>query len=453
MTPKPLLILSDSPSCSSGLGRITRDLALRLHEHCSDIFCVGTLGYGGSGSRALGFQQYFIEGMDNWYIPSLRDVWEDFAGTEQGILLTIWDASRLLWFARPTLQVGYGQFACGDPGMREWLEKPPFERWAYFPVDAAGPNGKLSCMLRECMLGYDRVLAYSKWAEDLMRATLGEEEAEQRDLTFLPHGIDTEVFRRRPRRESRQIFAEKMGFKGPEISPYETLVGIVATNQERKDYGLAIQAFAELSKKVQARLFIQTDTLERRWSIPALLIDFGLMRKAIVNCGQVTDETMSYVYSACDVTLGIGAGEGFGYPIFESLACETPCVTGRYGGHAEWLESDLLLTPESRRLDGCYNCYRPVYRPADWVKAIFGALDPKKKRKLPAGLAWPDLWPQWEKWFRAGQIPHLLGDSQADCDNTPEMGKDESGPSRPPVSALEVMPETQGLPVYEKQDP
>jgi hypothetical protein len=117
MTPVPLLILSDAPTAGTGLGRITRDLATRIHAHLPE-FKVGTLGYGGPYSSKLGFAQYQIE-MENWVVMNLPEVWEDFAGDEPGTLLTIWDSSRLLWLSRPE---------CGpDARLRKWLAKRPFD--------------------------------------------------------------------------------------------------------------------------------------------------------------------------------------------------------------------------------------------------------------------------------------------------------------------------------------
>jgi hypothetical protein len=57
----PILFLSDAVSASSGLGRITRDLATRLYEHCSDVFDVAAVGYGGTGSRSIPFKEYHAQ--------------------------------------------------------------------------------------------------------------------------------------------------------------------------------------------------------------------------------------------------------------------------------------------------------------------------------------------------------------------------------------------------------
>ena len=92
---KPILFISDSPSSSTGLGRICRDIATRVHEHLSDVYRVGVLGYGGPGSRKFGFTNYVIEGMENWVIPTLPEVCDDFFGKEKGIVFPIWDPLRL----------------------------------------------------------------------------------------------------------------------------------------------------------------------------------------------------------------------------------------------------------------------------------------------------------------------------------------------------------------------
>lgn len=422
----PFLILSDAPSASSGLGRICRELAVRIHANCSDIFDVGTLGYGGSGDRNLPFPQFNIEGMHDWFIPTLPAVWENFAGNRRGVIFTIWDASRMLWFSRP--DGGPRKLSwCPDPGIREWLIHAPFERWGYFPMDASGPKGMLSVMVAEAIAGYDRVIAYSDWAKKMIANTFNEVDCARQMLTAIPHGIDTGVFR--PIQRARGVFRKEMGYGGNVLEDYEKIVGIVATNQTRKDYGLAFAALSDVARDTPIRIFIQIDTLERHWSIPNLALDFNILSRVGANTGLVTDEVMNLMYAACDLTLGIGP-EGFGYPIFESLASGTPVVAGTVGGHAEHMQNEMLMKPVTERLDTVYNCLRPVYDPAKWAFAIRKWLAKEKPGKslMTERLAWKNLWStEWE--------PHLRRLHQKFLESVPSPSLPNNSPGRDTAKA------------------
>jgi glycosyltransferase involved in cell wall biosynthesis len=398
----PLLIISDAPSASSGLGRICRDLALGIHHHLSDLYDVGTLGYGGPGDRKLPFPQYAIEGLNDFFIPAVKDVWQNFSEGRKGAVLTIWDASRMLWFGRPD-----NPDWLADREMRKWLLSRPFQKWIYAPMDAAGPKDMLCTANAECLYGFDRIIAYSEWAKKIIQNTFSEQDCRQRDLVAIPHGIHSTIFHPHQGMNRRAVFRADFG-QELVFEENEKLIGIVATNQMRKDYGLAMEALEQVAKDVPIRIFIQIDTNERHWAIMKLLQDYNLMHRAIINNGIVSDETMAKLYSACDLTLGIGP-EGFGFPIFESLACGTPVIAGNYGGHAEHMDEDSLIEPGMFRVEGIFNSVRPVYDPKKWAWKIKKSLTRSedknrftlRKTLLPPRLDWKNLWSaEWEPWFR-----------------------------------------------------
>ena len=60
---KPLLIVSDGVSSGTGLARITKDIATRVHHNLSDQYRVATAGNSGSGTRECEFVQYYLEGV------------------------------------------------------------------------------------------------------------------------------------------------------------------------------------------------------------------------------------------------------------------------------------------------------------------------------------------------------------------------------------------------------
>jgi glycosyltransferase involved in cell wall biosynthesis len=423
----PLLLISDAPSAPSGLARICRDLATGIHYNLSDIFEVATLGYKGNGDRRLPFLQYNMEGLDNWFIPGIKDVWDNFSEGRRGAILCIWDSSRLLWLARPDQKIH-----TPDKEIQKWLMSKPFEKWIYAPMDAEGPNGQLCCSDAESMYGFDRIIAYSEWAKNTIEATFSEDQCKERDLVAIPHGIHTGVFHSHHEKERGEVFRNELQYTGAPFQNDEKIIGIVATNQARKDYGMAIAALAEVAKDIPIRIFIQIDTPDLHWSIGKLLVDYKLIHRSMVNFGLVSDEVMAKLYSACDLTLGIGP-EGFGYPIFESLACGTPVVAGSFGGHAEHMDPDYLQRPELFRIEGTINSVRPVFDPKKWAYRITKHLkrmdgNPyRKKSLLPERLEWKNLWAaEWEPWFRrqhqrfesSEPIPVLPS-------NTPETGTEQ----------------------------
>ena len=393
----PFLILSDSPTAKTGLGRICRDIATRMHANMQDVFSVGTVGYGGPPSRKLGFPQYAID-MQEWVISNLPEIWNDFAEGQPGILFSIWDASRLQWLMRPEM--------CQNRRLRDFLNKKPFKTWAYWPVDATGVNDNLTQVLGHTMDGADRSLAYSKWAEGIMRRSM----AKTDDLTFLPHGIETDKFFPLKQRDARHAFGQKMGARyvagkkqGQFVSiPDDALfVGVVGTNQLRKDWGLSVSVIAELAKQRTVRAWLHTDVLDRYWSIANLIHDFGVEESVIVTIHEPNDEQMAWAYSACDVVIANGLGEGFGFVAAESLACGTPVIAPNYGG-GEFIAKEFLIDPAAYRYEGQYNCVRPVMDPMDFVDRINSLPKKTGESLLPAYIDWNNLWPCWERWLREG---------------------------------------------------
>jgi glycosyltransferase involved in cell wall biosynthesis len=382
--PIPILFVGDSPSGHSGLGRILKDVALRTHQHLGDLFDVATLGIGAPPSPSLPFSQYPAAKVDEWVLHDLPWVWRAHAKGREGIIFGIWDVSRLLWMAYPE--------QCPDPEVQNFLLDFGGEKWIYPAVDGAGPNGKLPTILQDALAKFDRVLNYTDFSAN---------------ITGYPdvctHGIDTNVFYPRP--DAREVIAAKFSVK---LDPDEVLIGIVATNQPRKDWALAFSVLALLRESetgIKCRVWIHTDTDMRHWDLKAMYLDFGLhpdVRVFITPFG-LPDDDLATLYSACDITLGI-APEGFGYAPAESLCCGAPCVVGSYGGQGGFTaKQGLHVDPTAFRYEGLFAILRPVYDAADFVECIVKVLRrPENFRRTPPVCAWDDVWPSWEKWLRAG---------------------------------------------------
>ncbi len=383
MTPVPLLFLGDSPNLRTGLGRITRDLSCLVAAKIPE-YRVGVLGREGIASSQIPYPQYtFTYG---WGETTLPHVWADFARGQRGVLMSIWDPYRVHWIGYPTEVLGE---------THKLLRSGKISKWGYFAIDAEGPFQRLSAISKSAVAGYDRVLAYGAFGANVIQNTFGLDEVE-----WIPHGLNADVF------QPRDKTAGKLALG---VSKAYPLIGCNMTNQPRKDWGMAIGIIAALKTIYpDLKMWAHVDDLTRHWDLRALPHDFGVQDRVVfTESGGYDDKELSYMYSACDLTILPSLGEGFGYPILESLACGVPVLHVKYAGGAELIpRSEWLIEPKLWRLEGVANAVRPVTDPTDWVLAARQVLDaPPEVEECRASvehLAWPKLWPTWERWLREG---------------------------------------------------
>ena len=340
----PFMVMSDAPITTTGLARITRELLKRMRTdpETASVFRVASLGCGQRYMKTVPYPQYPTNvssiGTD------LPDAWRDFSQGEPGVVFTIWNPSWLGWVHQ--------------------VPRRPFNLWGYFPIDAEGPRGTLPKSQMDIINGFDRKLAYSAWAGKMINAP------------FLPHGIDTSIFYPRQKKESDRL-----------------RIGVCATNTSRKNWALAAQVCSILDKPL---LVAHTDREQHEWNLPELFEEFDV--EADITTKQMTEDEMAQWYSNCDVTLGIGSGEGFGYPIAESLACGVPCIHGNYAGGAEI--TNVLIEPCGWRYEGYTTDKRPLFDAEEWASSVTEVAG--KSAVLPPCFDWNNLWPQWKKWLLRG---------------------------------------------------
>lgn len=358
-----LLIYGDGPDLHGGLSRISRDLALIVGT--LPEFHVGTFGRGATGSSKLPFPQYsFNDQGDQWGEHKIQKVWQDFTrGSGLGQILTVWDASRLLWFT--------GLASTGDQPLDTFLGlNRTFQRWGYFMIDGTGPDGQtLPYESRAVMQAYDRVVVASEWGAQVARRS-------GVDCEWIPHPIDGQKFNA-PLRGDRQILRERTD------TDNRVVVGCCMTNQARKDWPTAFAAAALLSKVYKSKFlfWIHTDspafTLGAYWNLHALAADYQLPPEClrITLTGTYTDSMMAAFYNACDATMVCSGGEGFGYPIAESLSCGCPCITQDYGAGAELTHEEWRIPVQAYKLETSHNILRAVHTPYIWALKLQEAIE------------------------------------------------------------------------------
>lgn len=154
--------------------------------------------------------------------------------------------------------------------------------------------------------------------------------AEGIDSYYIPHGIDTEVFKPKDMEQAR----EELGF------PQDAFViSMVAANKgypPRKGIPESIQAFGRfLADHEEAFLYLHTDmngTVEGV-NIPAILEAEKIPTERVKFVDPyhylmgIPPAHVANVYSASDVLLNPAYGEGFGIPVIEAQACGCPVIT------------------------------------------------------------------------------------------------------------------------------
>lgn len=390
---KPLLMICDSPSGVTGLGRITRELATHVYTNLSDVFRVGTLAHG--GSSGFKWPQYRAQVIPNTLvITNLADVWEEFSKGQDGIIFTCLNPSWLEWFANPELM---------EPGpSKRFLKSEKFKRWGYFAVDATGPNSMTGVIESDIMGKFDRILMYTEWAKKLLRGRLP-----FHPIDHLPHGTDGRVFYPRDRKEAREKFigtVVKRDDVAGKLDDNTLLLGCIATATPRKDYGLTFETCAELLKRgVDVGLWVHTDAFRNHWDLLTMADDFGMKERTIFTSGNLPDETLAWGMAAMDVILLNGAGEGWGLVGSSSLAMGIPVVGHKYAASTEFVPPEFLVEPAAWRWEGYHCNRRPVGDPSTWADRVLEVKD--KPCSLDEKFLWDGpngAWSQWEKWLRAG---------------------------------------------------
>ena len=377
----PLVLVGDGPHEPTGLGRIHRDLGSFLAQ---SGLPVELLSIGGSTPPVWDRWRHYPlnPANEDWGASQVEGYYRAIFGDRPGIVWCIWDPGRLWAYVNLDL---------------------PVEKWAYTAIDATNQNGTLSGPAAEALRRFDRVLAYGKWAGQILKSVTGRGQ-------YLPHGIVGAQYRA----EDPQQLPFVASTLGRYYKPGQTLIGCIATNQPRKDLGIFTQTLRELRRRGRNVYgWLHTDQLIKAWSVQQLAEDADLLRRLTVTTDTFDDQQLVALLQQCDLTIAPGLGEGFGYPIIESLAAGTICLHGDYAGGAELLpKTEWRIPVRESRLESVYALQRPVFRVEDWANAAERALDWREAvgrdvaraycQGAAEGYDWGRIWPRWYAWIKAG---------------------------------------------------
>lgn len=170
--------------------------------------------------------------------------------------------------------------------------------------------------------------------------------------TYIPHAVDTKVFKPRELMSDGVRARDYLGVK-----PDEFLVGVVSANKangliHRKAYAELVLAWSIFLKSFpKSKLYIHTEPsgIMGGFDLPTLLQACGVPPESVIFPERdrlrkgYSQEDMAALYSAFDVLANPSYGEGFGVPAVEAQACGTRVIASGWAGSADLVADDGWL--------------------------------------------------------------------------------------------------------------
>lgn len=299
-----IVISSNSAWSNTGYGNQVRTFASRLKalDCVDDLAMIAWWGLEGGVLDGWNGMRIYPKGMHP-YGSDVMGAHSQHFGAD--LLITLIDA----WVLNPK-------------------EIPPGLRWAcWFPIDSDPIPPPVLNVVKEAW----KPLVYSRFGERLMHAA-------DLDAVFIPHGIDTSVYRPMDKAKAREL----LGWPQDRY-----IVGMVAANKDRpsrKAFAANLSAFAAFQEEhPDAMLYLHTQMDGRVGGedLAALITALGIKDVMAPDPYGLLlgypDQHMATLYAAFDVLLSVSMGEGFSMTPLESQACGTPVIVGLWTATEELL--------------------------------------------------------------------------------------------------------------------
>lgn len=329
---------SNAPWAPTGYGQQTAEFTPRLRDLGHDVAISAFWGLGGQPIEWQGMPVY--PGDENWGNRTLARLAKHHGG-DDCLVITLMDVWVLNGRNLPARMASWVPVD-HDPAPPKVIEF--FERTGARPI------------------------AMSRFGERMLTG-------QGLDPLYVPHGVDTGVFR--PRGKGARQAREAMG-----IPQDAFVVGMVAANKgaqpPRKAFPQVFQAFKRLrDEHDDAFLYLHTELagVHGGVNLGALAAACGIPSEAVkftppweLELG-VHPEALSCLYSAMDVLANPSYGEGFGIPILEAQACGTPVIVTDHSAMTELCGAGWLVGGDS-----WYDCTQGAFYRCPSVDDIHDAM-------------------------------------------------------------------------------
>jgi len=293
--------VSASPYAATGYGTQTKHIVSRLRKYYN-IVCIGQVG----NVIVWGGRQKLETPYGTIPILALADV----ASAHEVIQSYIreFDIDVVIGFM--------------DAFGIEYLNKLRTPVIGYIPID-----GPFTPTWKNYVKNFYRIVAYSKFGYNELLKFFPPSK-----IDYIPHGIDTELFRPlKNRDEIRDEMEETYGIPKDSI----LYVTVAANIGPRKELPLLMYTFKRFVEEgYDAYLFLHTNAYQPfprgydliQWREMLKMEKHIHFPKYNPIVHPATEEELCKLYNAADVYVSNSVAEGFGIPIAEALSCGTPVI-------------------------------------------------------------------------------------------------------------------------------
>jgi len=341
-----ILIVSDSPVLHTGFAKVARNIGNYLYN--TDKYEVKAIGWFHRPTEIIVPFEIYPTKTENVQIAE-KDKYSKITFPE------------VVNNYKPDLVL-----AIGDDWMQDHIvmyNNRNFKVISYLPVDGIPARKEVGKIFKTV----DKLVTYGRFGYETIIAR----HPHLKDkMCWIPHGIDTNVFKPLPRSQIKD-------FKNKVLGENNFVIGFVSRNQPRKMIPRLIKAFKLFISKCsvcqqcgeifwelkidtcprcknsniiffpgkdEVRLYLHMALVDFGWNIPELVDRFELKGRVAYPKGLeigkgVDTTTLVKIYNIFDINTLPTGGEGFGYSVLEGLACGIPTIATNYSGHVDICEN------------------------------------------------------------------------------------------------------------------
>lgn len=360
MKPK-LLIISDSPKISSGMG--VAHLEMAVHLQMLDKYDIASFGWFWHHAHNRGI---------TWNLP-----WPQYTTNDHARPYghpANWPNSSEDDFKSSAVYQAIEKFkpdvviGIGDVWMLDYIRKLPNRKsfkfiWE-FPIDGEPVPSNWIETVKES----DIPVVMSQYAVDALHNV-----DPLLSLYKIPRGIDLRVFKPITPIVGKDVLRKEMMPKA--VGKF--VVGMFDRFQDRKQINRGVEAFSKFiknNKREDAILYLHMDvndpaSVEQGKCLigdNGILERYGVRNQVIINEDLrvekgVDVEDLVKLYNCCDVKISSAQGEGWGLTNVEAMACGVPVIATNYTTMPEILaEGRGLLSDVKAFITGMYNVERAL---------------------------------------------------------------------------------------------